>query len=178
VHWKLSCCMWTDGHDPANSILPNSVNVPKCSITRPLQVKWCCSCCGTVKGPILENYLQQGTTVTAVLYNKILKSKLKPEMCSKLKGLLSKGHHLLHNMCLRILRQLLLKQSGSWNLNSSHIPYKVCCIRISCLIHKKTPWVDKDLSVMMKLRMQCVCGFNHNWELSLQMRWEGLWMAT
>lgn len=50
-------------------------------------------------GSILEHYTyyEQGTTVIAALYTEILKSKLKPAVRSKHRGLLSRSVFLLHN---------------------------------------------------------------------------------
>ena len=46
-------------------------------------------------GSIPECYHEQGTTVTAALYTEILKSKLKPALCTKHRGLLFRGVLLL-----------------------------------------------------------------------------------
>jgi hypothetical protein len=51
-------------------------------------------------GSILECYHEQGTTVTAALYTEILKSKLKPALRTKHRGLLSRGVLLLLNNTL------------------------------------------------------------------------------
>lgn len=48
-------------------------------------------------GSIVEHYCEQGTSVTAALYTEILKSKLKPAVHSKHRGLLSRSVLLLHN---------------------------------------------------------------------------------
>ena len=64
-------------------------------------------------GSIFEHYHEQGTTVTAALYTEILKSKLKPALCNKHSGLLSRGVLLLHDNNFLILCQVPLKQLGS-----------------------------------------------------------------
>ena len=66
---------------------------------------------------------------------------------------------------VRISRQLPFKKSNSSNL-------------ITCLDHYKNPRVDDDLPVRTKLKMWCICGFDHNRKLSWQMRSEALWTAT
>jgi len=48
-------------------------------------------------GLLLEHYFEQGTTVTATSCTEILKSRLKPEICNKHRGVLSKEFLLLHN---------------------------------------------------------------------------------
>jgi hypothetical protein len=73
-------------------------------------------------GLILEHYSEQGTTVKAPSYAKILKSKLKLVIRKKHRHFLTKGVLLLHSMCLLILSQLLLKQLGSWKFNFSYTP--------------------------------------------------------
>jgi hypothetical protein len=82
---------------------------------------------------------------------------------------------LLHENARCILRQLPWKQSGSWNFNFSHTPIPRWT-GPSSSGHQmfKKPCMDKDLLVMIKLRMWCIRGFDHKQKLSFQMGWEGL----
>ena len=43
---------------------------------------------------------------------------------------------------------------------------------------QKKPCMDQDMPVIMKFRTQCMCGFDHNQKLPLQMGSTGLWTAT
>jgi hypothetical protein len=47
-------------------------------------------------GPILEHYQEKGETVNSVQHNTMLEEKLKPEIHSRRRGLLSKGILILH----------------------------------------------------------------------------------
>jgi hypothetical protein len=49
------------------------------------------------QGPILETYLECGTTVTSATHCDILQRGLKPAICSKRRERLSEGNLLLHN---------------------------------------------------------------------------------
>ena len=77
-------------------------------------------------GPRLECCLDQDTAITTASYTEILKSKQKPAIHYKRKGLLPKG-----NFCccvstsICIPQQLPLKQSDSWNLIFSHTSHIV-----------------------------------------------------
>jgi hypothetical protein len=63
---------------------------------RPLQVNY-----GALflncNGPVEDNYIEQGTTITASSYTEIFKSKLKPAIRNKRRGLLAKVVLLLYN---------------------------------------------------------------------------------
>jgi [histone H3]-lysine36 N-dimethyltransferase SETMAR len=49
------------------------------------------------QGPILEHYMEQGTTVNSARYSEMLIDELKPAIRSKRRGVLSKGVLLLHD---------------------------------------------------------------------------------
>jgi hypothetical protein len=49
------------------------------------------------QGPILETYLERGTTVTSAIYCDMLQRELKPATHSKRRGRLSEGILLLHH---------------------------------------------------------------------------------
>jgi histone-lysine N-methyltransferase SETMAR len=49
------------------------------------------------QGPILEYYHERDTTVNSARYSEMLRDKLKPEVRTKRRGLLSKGVALLHD---------------------------------------------------------------------------------
>jgi len=49
------------------------------------------------QGPILKSYQERGTTVTSATYCDILQGELKPAICSKRRGKLSKEILLFHN---------------------------------------------------------------------------------
>ena len=49
------------------------------------------------KGPILEDYLEQGHTIDSARYSDLLASKLKPAIRTKRRGLLSNTVLLLHD---------------------------------------------------------------------------------
>jgi hypothetical protein len=89
--------------------------------SRPLQIKWSCYCFLYWNGPRLEHFLDQGTTITAASYTGVLKSKLKPAIHYKCRGLLSKGSFLCCvSTSSSIPQQLPPKQSDSCNLIFSH----------------------------------------------------------
>jgi hypothetical protein len=85
-----------------------------------LSVFWCS------QGPILETYLECGTTVTSATYCDMLQRGLKPSIHSERRGRLSEGILLLHNNAcshtaartLETLRKLKWEVMG----HPAHIP--------------------------------------------------------
>jgi hypothetical protein len=73
------------------------------------------------QGPVLETYLEYGTTVTSATYCEMLQSGQKPAIASKRRGKLSEGILLLHDSAcphiaactLETLRKL---KGKSWNI--------------------------------------------------------------
>jgi len=49
------------------------------------------------KGPVLEDYLEKGRTINSARYSDLLANNLKPAVCTKRRGLLSKKVLLLHD---------------------------------------------------------------------------------
>jgi hypothetical protein len=64
------------------------------------------------EGPILETYLERGTTVTSATYCDMLQGGLKPAICSKRKGRLSEGVPCT-TVPVPILRPVRWKPSGN-----------------------------------------------------------------
>ena len=52
------------------------------------------------QGPVLQQYLEKGSTVNSGSYNEMLSNELKLAIRSKHRGLLSEGMLLLHDTCL------------------------------------------------------------------------------
>lgn len=76
---------------------PNSQKPQKCR-AQLRQVKWCWRCSGTVRGPILEHYMSNGTTITSSSYCDLIANHLKPEIQYKRRGLLTTCVLLLHDI--------------------------------------------------------------------------------
>jgi hypothetical protein len=64
------------------------------------------------QGPILETYLERGTTVTSATYCDMLQGGLKLAICSKKRGRLSEGVLLSHDNAVPILQPARWKPSG------------------------------------------------------------------
>ena len=66
------------------------------------------------QGPILENYMEKGVTVTSVNYCDMLRNELRPTILSKRRGMLTQGVLLLHDnsrphtahLTIKTIRQL------------------------------------------------------------------------
>ena len=62
------------------------------------------------QGPVLEHNQESGTTINSARYSETLTDRLKPEILSKRRGLLSKGV-VLHDNTVHILLPILLQRS-------------------------------------------------------------------
>jgi len=76
---------------------PNSQK-PKTLHAQLRPIKWCWRCSGTVRGPILEHYMSNETTITSSSYCDLIVNHPKPAIQYKRRGLLTTCVLLLHDI--------------------------------------------------------------------------------
>jgi hypothetical protein len=118
-----------------------------------------------INGQILEQYQEKGETVNSVRYSAILQGKLKPAICSRHGGLLSKGLFLLHGNAWQLIAAATVTTIQKLKFETiTYAPYSsdltpphyhvLACLRKHC--------EDEVFTTTTRWRRRCISGFDNS----------------